>query len=93
MKTWFITGASRGFGRVWSEAALRRGDRVAVASRNKSDLQKTADQFGEAALPLELDVTDALKWRVLFEKRMSDLDGSISSLTTQDIRLSVLSKR
>jgi len=21
-KTWFITGASRGFGRIWAEAAL-----------------------------------------------------------------------
>ncbi len=27
-KTWFITGASRGFGRIWAEAALKRGDRV-----------------------------------------------------------------
>lgn len=26
MKTWFITGASRGFGRIWAEAALNRGD-------------------------------------------------------------------
>ncbi len=27
-KTWFITGASRGFGRIWAEAALERGDKV-----------------------------------------------------------------
>jgi NAD(P)-dependent dehydrogenase (short-subunit alcohol dehydrogenase family) len=27
-KTWFITGASRGFGRIWAEAALNRGDQV-----------------------------------------------------------------
>jgi NAD(P)-dependent dehydrogenase (short-subunit alcohol dehydrogenase family) len=27
-KVWFITGASRGFGRVWTEAALKRGDRL-----------------------------------------------------------------
>ncbi|EPZ40684.1 hypothetical protein [Alicyclobacillus acidoterrestris] len=26
-KIWFITGASRGFGRIWAEAALTRGDR------------------------------------------------------------------
>jgi len=25
-KTWFITGSSRGFGRSWAQAALRRGD-------------------------------------------------------------------
>ena len=34
MKTWFITGASRGFGRVWTEAALQRGDRVAATARD-----------------------------------------------------------
>ncbi|TGT27558.1 short-chain dehydrogenase/reductase, partial [Mesorhizobium sp. M4B.F.Ca.ET.169.01.1.1] len=28
-KVWFITGSSKGFGRVWAEAALARGDRVA----------------------------------------------------------------
>jgi hypothetical protein len=26
MKTWFITGTSRGFGREWAIAALERGD-------------------------------------------------------------------
>jgi NAD(P)-dependent dehydrogenase (short-subunit alcohol dehydrogenase family) len=26
-KVWFITGTSKGFGRVWAEAALARGDR------------------------------------------------------------------
>jgi NAD(P)-dependent dehydrogenase (short-subunit alcohol dehydrogenase family) len=33
-KVWFITGASKGFGYVWTEAALARGDRVAAAARN-----------------------------------------------------------
>jgi hypothetical protein len=28
MKTWFITGAARAFGRIWTEAALTRGDKV-----------------------------------------------------------------
>lgn len=28
-KVWFITGTSKGFGRVWAEAALARGDQVA----------------------------------------------------------------
>ena len=31
-KTWFITGASNGFGREWTEAALERGDRVAATA-------------------------------------------------------------
>ena len=33
-RTWFITGASRGFGRIWAEAALARGDRVAATGRD-----------------------------------------------------------
>lgn len=57
-KVWFITGASRGFGRIWAEAALTRGDKVAATARNASSLAELADQYGEALLPLELDVTD-----------------------------------
>ena len=33
-KVWYITGASRGFGRIWAEAVLTRGDKVAVTARN-----------------------------------------------------------
>jgi NAD(P)-dependent dehydrogenase (short-subunit alcohol dehydrogenase family) len=34
MKTWFITGASRGFGHEWTRAALARGDRRAQIETN-----------------------------------------------------------
>lgn len=37
-KTWFITGASQGFGRIWAEAALERGDRVTATARKLSDV-------------------------------------------------------
>jgi NAD(P)-dependent dehydrogenase (short-subunit alcohol dehydrogenase family) len=57
-KTWFITGASRGFGRIWAEAALTRGDRVTVTARNLADVADLAERFGDAVLPLALDVTD-----------------------------------
>lgn len=33
-KVWFITGSSRGFGKIWTEAALKRGDKVAATARN-----------------------------------------------------------
>lgn len=56
--TWFITGASRGFGNVWTRAALRRGDRVVATARDVSALKPLADEFGDAVLPLTLDVTD-----------------------------------
>ena len=58
-KVWFITGASRGFGRIWAEAALERGDFVAATSRKFSDVADLADRFGASALPLALDVTDS----------------------------------
>jgi NAD(P)-dependent dehydrogenase (short-subunit alcohol dehydrogenase family) len=57
-KTWFITGASRGFGRSWTEAALRRGDKVAATARDIGTLKDLADEFGDAILPIALDVTD-----------------------------------
>ena len=57
-KTWFITGASRGFGRIWAEAALQRGDQVTATARKLVDVADLKERFGEAVLPLALDVTD-----------------------------------
>jgi len=57
-KVWFITGTSRGFGREWAIAALDRGDRVAATARSTDSLRDLAEQYGDALLPLELDVTD-----------------------------------
>ncbi len=56
--TWFITGASRGFGREWTIAALERGDSVAATARDISTLDDLVGRFGDAILPLKLDVTD-----------------------------------
>jgi len=57
-KVWFITGASRGFGREWAIAALDRGDRVAATARDLATLDDLAARYGEALLPIRLDVTD-----------------------------------
>ena len=56
-KVWFITGASRGFGRVWAEAALERGDKVAATARNVESLAGLKEKYPESVLTLELDVT------------------------------------
>jgi NADP-dependent 3-hydroxy acid dehydrogenase YdfG len=61
MKTWFITGTSRGFGREWAIAALERGDKVAATARNLEALDELAAKYGDAVLPLELDVTDGTR--------------------------------
>jgi len=58
-KTWFITGASRGFGRIWAEAALKRGDQVTATARRLADVADLSERFGDAVLPLALDVTHA----------------------------------
>ena len=51
-KVWFITGASRGFGREWAIAALERGDRVVATARDTStldDLVESAASFTDLA--------------------------------------------
>jgi NAD(P)-dependent dehydrogenase (short-subunit alcohol dehydrogenase family) len=57
-KVWFITGTSRGFGREWAIAALDRGDKVAATARDTATLADLVDKFGDAILPITLDVTD-----------------------------------
>jgi len=57
-KVWFITGTSKGFGRIWAEAALARGDRVAATARDIGTLQPLVKQYGDQVLAITLDVTD-----------------------------------
>jgi len=57
-KVWFVTGASRGFGRIWTEAALKRGDRVIATARDPRSLEALTEQHGDDILALGLDVTD-----------------------------------
>jgi len=56
-KVWFITGASRGFGRVWADAALQRGDKVAATARTLASIADLKEKYGTNILTLELDVT------------------------------------
>ena len=56
-KVFFITGASKGFGRHWAETALSQGHRVVATARNAQTLSGLVDSFGDAVLPLQLDVT------------------------------------
>ena len=56
--TWFITGASRGFGRELTEQLLARGDRVAATARRPEQLDDLARGHGEDRLwRRALDVT------------------------------------
>lgn len=57
MRTWFITGASRGFGALIAKHALAAGDNVVATARNP---QAVTDALGVQPnlLPVALDVTD-----------------------------------
>src|SRR3546814_3458625 len=57
-KVWFITGASRGFGRVWTEAALQRGDKVAATARNLESIADLPEKYGPNVITLAVDVTN-----------------------------------
>ncbi len=57
-KTIMITGASRGFGKIWAEAFLKRGDNVVATARNISQLDDLVEKYGDNVLPIQLDVND-----------------------------------
>ena len=56
-KVWFITGSSRGFGRIWTEAALERGDKVVATARKLNSIDDLNTKYRESVLTLELNVT------------------------------------
>ncbi|MDB4902884.1 MAG: short-chain dehydrogenase/reductase [Mucilaginibacter sp.] len=57
-KTILITGASRGFGKIWAEAFLKRGDKVAATARNIDTLNDLVQKYGDSVLPIQLDVNN-----------------------------------
>jgi len=58
-RTWFITGASSGFGRDLAEAVLEQGDCAAIGARRTEALELLVARSPDRALTLPLDVTDA----------------------------------
>src|SRR6516165_4650440 len=56
-RNWLITGASRGLGRAFAQAALAAGDTVVATARDPSGLTDLVDQYPDRAFALELDVT------------------------------------
>lgn len=57
-RVWFVTGASRGLGRSFTEAALAAGDRVVGAARDVTPLDDLVAAHPDRLVALTLDVTD-----------------------------------
>lgn len=56
-KTALITGASRGIGAAAARVMAGYGARVVLAARSKSDIERIADEIGEAAVAVVCDVS------------------------------------
>src|SRR5687768_13108607 len=56
-RVWFVTGASRGFGRALAEAVLERGERLIATARRPESLAELRERHSDV-LVLPLDVKD-----------------------------------
>ena len=63
MKTWLITGCSGGLGRGIAQAALERGENVAVTARDTEKIKDLAAQYPDHAKILYLDLNDRKSMR------------------------------
>lgn len=57
-RVWFVTGAGRGLGRAFAEAAVARGDRVVGTVRRAGALDDLVSRHPGAVVELRLDVRD-----------------------------------
>ena len=74
-KTWFVTGASRGFGAEIAEAALRSGDRVVATARSRAALIESLGLDKGQLMLAVLDVRDATQSRRAVEAAISRFGG------------------
>ena len=63
MKTWFITGASSGLGRIMVESLLARGDRVVATVRRADALDDLGRSHGDRLRIAVVDLTDTDRMR------------------------------
>lgn len=73
MKTWLVTGASRGMGRELAEQLLAGGDRVAATVRRPGQLDDLAERYADRLWVRELDVTDTAGLRAVLDEAFTSL--------------------
>ncbi|QEU96280.1 SDR family NAD(P)-dependent oxidoreductase [Streptomyces kanamyceticus] len=78
-RVWFVTGASRGLGYAFTEAALAAGDRVVATARDVAALEARAAAHDGRLLALPLDVT-----------RREDVHGAVERATAAFGRIDVV---
>ena len=78
-RTWFITGASTGFGRVLAEEVLKAGGKVIATARDRDKVADLEAKFPQRAKALALDVTHA-----------GQVDSAVSQAFAQFGRVDVL---
>lgn len=74
-KTALITGAARGIGRAFAEAYVREGARVVIGDIDGARARETADQIGDAAFAVEMDVTSQDSIDAAVSQTIAELGG------------------
>jgi len=72
-RTWFITGASSGFGRQMTEQLLERGDRVAGTVRRLDSVVDLSSKYGSRFWTEQLDLVDTPSIQRIVCKAFADL--------------------
>jgi NAD(P)-dependent dehydrogenase (short-subunit alcohol dehydrogenase family) len=70
-----ITGATSGLGLAMARALAGAGARVAVTSRDGTRAEHTAEELGDGALAVELDVRDESSVSACVERALDRLGG------------------
>ena len=78
-RTWFITGASSGLGRAFSEHAAQRGHNVVATARNTDALADLAAAYAGRVLTVTLDV-----------RRPADADAAVAAALARFGRIDLL---
>ncbi|KEZ75200.1 L-iditol 2-dehydrogenase [Pseudomonas syringae] len=78
-KSALITGSARGIGRVFAQAYIHEGARVAIADIDLQRAQATATELGPNAYAVRMDVTD-----------QSSIDQAIAAVIAQVGKLDIL---